>query len=215
MLKRLEWNRKTASAFAVAAALTIVLLVTLAPKEIEIAENITLKPVTWSFQRPSQWTIIDDRLESSYSTGGLSATFHVWISDFLPRVGSLNYDTLRIILEINAMTTNPDSFIESAQVTAQKDNKSKVGWQETDIYLKNLSLVASVDGHWWMKEAYIKLADVNHTSNIYAQTTILWKLLIPTTQSHQLEITFELIYYNGTAYNKVVQPFQLNIIGRG
>jgi len=29
-----------------------------------------------------------------------------------------------------------------------------------------------------------------------------------------LEIAYEIVYYNGTAYNKIVQPFQLNIVGR-
>ena len=213
MIKRLEWNKKTASAFAVAAALTIVLVVALSPREITIAENITLDPVVWTFQRPSQLTIIDNRLESSYSSGGLSATFHMWLSDYIPRAGSLNYDTLRVRLDINATTSNPDSFIESVHIVAHKDQKSQVGWQEDDLYLENLSLVASADGYRWDTQAYIKLAGVNHTGRVYATTTTLWKLLTPNTQSHQLEVAYEIVYYNGTAYNKVVQPFQLNIVG--
>ena len=50
MIKRLEWNKKTAAVFAVVAALTIVLVVALNPREITIAENTTLDPVEWTFQ---------------------------------------------------------------------------------------------------------------------------------------------------------------------
>lgn len=215
MIKRLEWNKKTASAFVVTAALIIVLVVALNPREITIAENITLDPVEWTFQRPhpNQYMIIGDRLEPSYSNDELSATFLMWLSDYLPRVGSLNYDALWVRLDINATATNPNGFIESVHIAAYKDQESKVGWQETDLYLENLSLVAQADGYRWDTQAYIKLAGVNHTSRVYATTTTLWKLLTPNTQSHQLEVAYEITYYNGTAYNKVVQPFQLNIVG--
>jgi len=50
MIKGLEWNKKTAAVFAVAVALTIVLVVALNPREITIAENTTLDPVEWTFQ---------------------------------------------------------------------------------------------------------------------------------------------------------------------
>ena len=215
MLKRLEWNKKTASAFAVAAALIIVLVVVLNPREITIAENTPLEPVVWTFQRPTgeAHVIIEEQLEPSYSSDGLSATFHIWLSDYIPRVGSLDYDSLRVRLDINATTTNLNGFIESVHVVAHKDQESQVGWQEDDLYLENLSLVASADGYRMSTQAYIKLAGVNHTSRVYATTTTFWKLLTPNTQSHQLEIAYEIVYYNGTAYNKVVQPFQLNIIG--
>ena len=216
MIKRLEWNKKTASAFAVTAALIIVLVVALNPREITIAENTMLDPVEWTFQRPdaNQHVIIDDRLEPSYSNDELSATFRMRFWRYLPRGGSLNYDALWIRLEINATTTNPDAFIESVHVVAQKDKESRVSWQEDDLYLENLSLVASADGYRWDTQAYIKLAGVNHTSRVYATTTTFWKLLTPNTQSHQLEVAYEIVYYNGTAYNKVVQPFKLNIVGR-
>jgi len=217
MIKRLNWNNKTASAFAVTTVLIIVLVVALNPREITITKNTTLDPVVWTLQRPdaNQHVIIEDKLESIYSSDGLSAAFYMWLLEYVPRVGSLDYDFLWVRLDISTTTTNPNGFIESVYVVVYKDQESQVGWQEDDLYLENLSLVASVDGYWWAKEAYVKLADVNQTSSVYAETTALWKLLTPNTQSHQLEVAFEITYYNGTAYNKTVQPFQLNIVGRG
>jgi len=200
----------------VAAALTIVLVVALNPREITIAENMTLDPVEWTFQRPhpNQYVIIDDRLEPSYSNDGLSATFLMWVSDYLPRVGSLNYDYLRMSMAINATVGNAGGFIESVHVVFLKDQTSEVDWLETQFDFENLSLAARADGYRMDTQAYIKLVGVNHTGSVRAKAIVRWNLLTPNTQSHQLEIAYEITYYNGTAYNKVVQPFQLNIVGR-
>jgi len=217
-MREIKWSRKKVSVVLLAVVLPIsfVVALQLTEKRITIAENTTLDPVVWTFQRPTgeAHVIIDDRLEPSYSNDELSATFLMWLSDYIPRVGSLDYDVLRVRLDINATVGNAGGFIESVHIAAYKDQESEVGWQKTDLYLENLSLVASADGYRWSTQAYIKLAGVNHTSRVYATTTTFWSLLTPNTQSHQLEVAFEITCYNGTAYNKIVQPFQLNIVGR-
>jgi len=214
MIKRLEWNKKTASVFAVAAALTIVLVVALNPKEITIAESTMLDPVEWAFQRPSGSVIILDKLNATYADG-VSADMYVLMIRYENEsrfVGGCDY--LRISMAINATTSNPDGYIESVNVVAQKDQQSTVDWEETSFDFENLSLAARADGYRMDTQAYIKLADANHTGSVRAKALVMWDLLTPNTQSHQLEIAFEIVYYNGTAYNKVVQPFNLNIVGR-
>ena len=212
MIKRLEWNKKTASAFAVAAALIIVLVVALNPREITIAENTTLEPVVWTFQRPKNSVLILDKLDATYADG-VSANMYVLIIRYLneSQFGDA-YDFLHISMAINATTSNPNGYIESVNVLVQKDQESTLGWEE--IELENLSLAARAVGYRLETQAYIKLAGVNHTSSVHAWTITHWKLRTPNTQSHQLEVAYEIVYYNGTAYNKVVQPFQLDIVGR-
>ena len=218
MVKRLEWNRKTGSAFFVAAALIIVLTVALSPREITIAENTTLDPVEWTFQRPNesaQFVYINDKLNAPYVGDGLSANMYVTIGIYHENDSAYDYnDHLSILTVINATTSNLNSYVESVYVVVQKDNESALGWVRLQLYLENLSLVASADAASWRTEAYIKLAGVNHARSIYAKATAEWSLLTPNTQSHQMEVAFEITYYNGTAYNKIVQPFQLNIVGR-
>lgn len=211
MIKGLEWNKKTAAVFAVAVALTIVLVVALNPREITIAENTTLDPVEWTFQRPSDSVIILDKLDATYADG-VSANMYLLIIRYLSRVSDLP-DHLCVSMAINATTGNPNSFIESVNIVAYKDQQSQVDWLETELHLWNLSLVAQVDGYKWKTQAYIKLGDVNHTSNVRFKEEAYWWLPTPNTQSHQLEVAYEIVYYNGTAYNKVVQPFKLNIVG--
>ena len=153
-------------------------------------------------------------MEYAYSNRGLSASFYMQIIDYIPRTGSFNYDALRIVFKINATITNSSGFTEYVHVVARKDQESLIDWLENDFCFDNLSMIALTDAYRWDTEAYFKLADVNHTQDIYAETTALWELLTLNTQSYQLEITYEITYYNGTAYNRVVQPFQLNLIGR-
>jgi len=214
MLKRLEWNKKTASAFAAAAALIIVLVVALNPREITIAENTMLDPVEWDFQRPSQSIIINNTLKSTYSHGGLQATFHVWLTHYIEGVSD-QLDHMIVALCIDATANNANGFVESVQVVVHKDQESKVDWLETSFKLENLSLTARAYGYSRSTQAYIKLTGVNHATSVHAKATSEWSLLTPNTQSHQLEIAYEITYYNGTAYNRVVQPFKLDIVGRG
>jgi len=216
MIKRLEWNRKTASAFAVAAALTIILAFALSPREITIAENITRKPIVWTFQRPNESVVVLDKLDATYTGDGLSANMYVTIGVYHENDLAYNGDDyLSMLTVINVTTSNLDGYIESVQVAAHKDQESKVDWQETSFKLENLSLAAREDGYSRSTQAYIKLAGVNRTRNARAKASVIWSLLTPNTQSHQLEVAFEITYYNGTAYNRIVQPFQLNIAGRG
>jgi len=218
MIKRLEWNKKTASVFAVTAALTIVLAFALNPREITIAENTTLEPIVWAFQRPNdsvQFVSIDDKLNAPYVGDGLSANMYVMIGIY--HENALAYggcDHLSMLMAINATVGNAGGYIESVHVVAQKDQTSEVSWLGTLFDFENLSLADRADGYRRNTHAYIKLASVNHTSSVHAKATVEWNLLTPNTQSHQLEIAYEITYYNGTAYNKVVQPFQLNLVGR-
>jgi hypothetical protein len=214
MIKRLEWNKKAASVFVVAAVLTIVLVVALNPKEITIAENTTLDPVEWTFQRPSGSVVILDKLNATYADG-VSADMYVLMIRYENQsrfVGGRDYLTMS--MAINATTSNPSGFIESVHVVTQKDQQSTVDWHETSFDFENLSLAAQADGYRMNTQAYIKLAGANHTSSVHARTITHWYLLTQNTQSHQMEIAFEIVYYNGTAYNQVVQPFKLNIVGR-
>ena len=216
-MTKIAWDRKTVSVVLLAVVLPVSLVVAfrLLGGGTRISENITLDPVVWTFQRPhpNQHVIMEDKLEPSYSSDGLSATFYMWLSDYIPRVGSLNYDTLRIKLAMNATATNPNGFIESVCVVFRKDQISRVLWVTTGFNFQNLSLEDLAHGYRWKTQAYIKLAGVNHASSVYARAVALWMLESPNTQSHQMEAAYEIVYYNGTAYNRVVQPFQLNILG--
>jgi hypothetical protein len=205
---------RAALGFTSGVVLTMVLLAALSPRELTIAENTTLDQIVWSFQRPGQDTIINETLESPYFDGGLSANFKIYLAQYIEGVSD-QLDHLYIILSVNASVSSAGDFVESARLFAYKDQISMIDWIETEFKFENLSIVALVDGYKWKTQAYIELADVNHTQAIHARDVIRWSFLTPNTESHRLEVAFEIIYYNGTAYNKIVQLEQLNIVGRG
>jgi hypothetical protein len=218
-MRKVEWNRKTVSVVLLAVVLPISLVVALqlTDRGIVIAENTMLDPVVWTFQRPNesvQFVYIDEKLNAPYVGDGLSANMYVMIGIY--HENALAYggcDHLSMLMAINATVGNAGGFIESVHVVAQKDQTSEVAWLGTLFDFENLSLADRADGYRRNTYAYIKLASVNHTSSVHAEATVEWNLLTPNTQSHQLEVAYEITYYNGTAYNRVVQPFQLNIIG--
>jgi hypothetical protein len=215
-MRKVEWNRKTVSVVLLAVVLPISLVVVLqlTDRGIVIAENTTLDPVEWTFQRPNEPVDILDKLNTTYASDGFSADMYVLIIRYENNSMFIgDYDYLRISIAINAATSNPNSYIESVYVVVQKDNESALGWVRLQLHLENLSLVASADAARWRTKAYIKLAGANHTGSVYTKATAEWSLITSNTQSHQMETAYEIVYYNGTAYNKVVQPFQLNIIG--
>jgi hypothetical protein len=217
MVKMLKWNKKTASAFAVASALIMVMAIMLKPKEIMLAENTTLKPIIWTFQRPNTDVYIDKKLSASFiGGGGLSASMCVAIGIYHKNDSAYDgHDHLSMLMVANVTISNPDGWVDSVYIMVQKDQKSKVDWIETWLYFENLSLVTFADGYMRSTQAYIKLAGMNHAHIVYVEAPTELSLLTPNTESHQFEVAYEIFYYNGTAYNKLVQPFQLNLIGSG
>jgi hypothetical protein len=184
---------------------------------VTISETTTLEAVKWDFKRPDQSVKIGDRLEVLYTNAGLSANIYVLMEHYHESGAPDDNDYLRMVTAINLIATNQSFFIESVHVGFSKDSQSSlVDWLRTYFSFENLSLLGVSDG-WTFeeryKEAYVELAGVNHANSIYFGATAEWSLPTPNTQSHQMEVAYEITYYNGTAYNKVVQLFQLKIVG--
>lgn len=177
---------------------------------IKISETTTLEALKWEFERSSQTVTIEDMLRSSYSSNELSAALHLEVVDYLQHTGAIDYDSVRIVVSINS-TTKPKVSMESVHVIIGEDSRdSRVNWDSSDFYFKNLSLIERTD----YAEAIVRLAGINHPSHIYFSATAFWKLPSLNIRTHQIEALYELTYYNGTAYKKIIQPFELRILER-
>jgi len=186
---------------------------------ITISETITLSEMDWEFERPEHDMYIDNRLESVYVNDGLSAKFRVVIGTYSAnQVVYDGNDIITIGLGLNSTVVNPNSFIESVHVVFRADSQpSKVDFLLTHINFANLSLVDVTSG-WTIeekqKEAYVRLAGLNHPESVFLWATAIWSLQTQSDQTHQREMTYELTYFNGTTYKKIIQPFQLKVAGR-
>jgi len=179
-----------------------------------IKGNMTLAAIEWEFERANQSVLVDNKLDATYADNGFLLTTYIWIEAYSENLQSgTDYDYLTMWIMINASVENPNGYIENVDVTLHKDNQSTLDWPETQCYLENLSLSVRAEGFWWRDEAYLRLAGANKPDNVYLWAMAVWFLPTPNSQSHQMEATYELTYSNGTARNKIAQPFQLKIVG--
>lgn len=183
---------------------------------VTIAETATLTLVNWEIPRPTQSMTISDVLEAPYANDGLSTTFSIIFGTFQESPMSHDdNDYLRMMLEINLIAVEPGAFIEGVSVVFHQDcQPSLVDWISTDINFENLSLLTVSSGWTYgenFKEATVELAGANHPRSANFSATVEWSLLTSNTETHQMEIAFELTYYNGTVYKAIIQPFQLRL----
>lgn len=179
-----------------------------------ISETIPLETIKWTFERPNQTVDIFKVVETFYNNDGLTANPKIHIWDYVDRpYGGYYFDCLYMAISINSTITNQDGFIESVYVILNKDQSSQINWMDTDFHFENLSLLERVYGYKSNMQAYVKLTGANHSNSVYFSSRVDWSLISPNNQTHQMEVAYELTYFNGTVYKKVVQPFQLRIIG--
>lgn len=187
---------------------------------IAISETITLEAIKWEFERPEDYMHIDHILESKYVDDGLSVAFRLIVGIYEEN-STVRYgaDYIALGVSINSTATKPNANIKNIYVVFHTVfQPSLVDWVHTYFNYQNLSLLGISSGRTSeedYQDAYVRLANLNNTERIRFWATAEWSLLTPNTQTHQMGVTYELIYYNGTSYKKIIQPFQLNILGVG
>jgi hypothetical protein len=185
-----------------------------------IAETINLTPKYWTFQRPSEVPeviYIDKNLNSTYADNQILVNFLLILGVYQENNPAYNgRDVVTMRIAINTTSIN-QATIENVYVVFQKDVRdSLVGWLPLYFKLENLSMMShssggTMNGHY--EETYAILEGMNHPSKIVFEGSILWSLTTPNSETHQIELDCEVTYYNGTAYKKIVQSFDLAILG--
>ena len=184
-------------------------------------ETTTLEAVKWEFQRPhpDQSVPIYNDLNATYVGNGLSVTFSLELWKYLN--GSMSWippgDWIDMGIRINATVIEPDGFFDDVNIIFRNDSQpSHVNLLHTSLEYANLSLadIAEERNPESYTKAYVKLSAVNRQNRVYFSAFAQWNLLDASSNIvHQLEVTYELTYYNGTTYNKIIQPFQLKLLG--
>lgn len=192
--------------------LTTLRLTGILSERVAARETITLELVKREFGRPSQTMVLGDVLRSPYASSEVSGVLQLTVADYLEHTGAIHYDTVRIVVSINLTATNLNGSIESVNILFSEDSgRTRVNLDLSDFFLENLSLFEHTN---YNSKALIGLTGVNHPGNIYFSATALWKLPSTVTQTEKMRVSYELVYYNGTFYKKVIQPFQIRVVGR-
>jgi hypothetical protein len=184
---------------------------------IMISKTITLDVVEWEFTRPlhDQFISINESVNTVYDSNDIKVNYRVFIAEYVP--GSWEWippgPYLDMAIEINSSVANAVGFIEKIHVTFKNFQPSNVILLRTFLDPVNLSLIDVMDGSFG-EEGRIFLAGVNHPLETYFSAALFhWFLLTQNTQESQMEVMFEITYYDGTVYSKVIQPFRLRIMG--
>lgn len=183
-----------------------------------ISETKTLEAVMWGIERPSHMIDIRDDVKSFYDDECVSINYSIFVNCYIQ--GFQDYGGSDCVnMKVDVTATANHGFISSINITFWEDyENSEVrfcevqAWPKFYSHVENLSIVDYAH-HLWGKgsKAFMELAGVNHPKSVYFHGTIHWILRSPQNKTHLMEIAVELVYFNGTAYRKIVHPFQLKI----
>jgi len=183
------------------------LLATYILQKLAQPQAVTLEIIEWEIKRPNQTVTLEDALKSLYSNSEMSTMMCVVIGTYSNDDPAFASDFVTMEVTANLTVTIPNGFVESIYIILHKDNQSAIDWVNTLFDFENLSLHR-------VNEAYLELMGLNQPSNVHARAPVFWWLPTPSNQSHQMEATIEFTYFNGTVHKKVIQPFQLSLIGK-
>lgn len=178
-----------------------------------IIETKTLEIIEWNFTRPSeQFLVFDKLLQATIQGNDASGNFNLMIFDYVGNVSIMPAE-VRMMIEINFTTVNSGAFIYSVSITFHENETLPNVWlPEMDLKFQNLSLEVLNYRRGDDFKAHLRAVGVNHPASIFLSALAHWKLR-PINQPHQMEIVYEVVYYNGTAYKKIVQPYHLKLLG--
>jgi hypothetical protein len=174
-----------------------------------ISETISLDTVKWQMERPCAILNLNENIAAHYSTD-ISTHHRIYISNYIyddDAYGSSG--TLSMAPNITVQISK--GFITNLRIVFKESyENSLIDFTDFQYKVKvtNLAIINWTDVK---AESFIDLAGVNYPKNVSFYTPIYWLLYSPFNQTHQLEITSEITYYNGSVFKKVIQPFQLKI----
>mgnify|MGYP001045513598 CR=1 FL=1 len=178
------------------------------PRETEI---ITLEPVSWSMERPSFLVDVDGRIAKNYSDNLASMIVSLYTvkweenSSAAPWFGR---DGLVLQTHVNATVTQ--GYVNSITVSyypMDANTTFYVSKNEWELILYNATVAKIRTSGIYGTDAYVVAQASNSSCYLGMQT--YWVFNDENVANHQLEVTFEIVYFNGTMYRKIVSSMYL------
>jgi hypothetical protein len=176
-----------------------------------ISQTTTLDPVRWEIVRPDGMeTGIDESLIANYENN-VALEPQIWVTQCFnsPLYGSYYLEFL-----INVSATVQTGYVYSLNVTFMEDhNGSYLDLDYPSSFVIQNLTVASYE--YLLKseglKAFVALNSENQPKGVFFADTVDWWFFSPYNYTHSMEANVDLVYYNGSTFNRVIQPFILKI----
>jgi hypothetical protein len=177
-------------------------------------ETITIDAVGWDTTRPAFLKRIDEWAENSYSQSAISASLKVHIDFYFEN--SLSWGGLDGLMFIVYCNVNlSEGYLHSVTVEfTQIDNHAAIdidaGEELDHITATSLSVEKIVD-FVLGKTGYLEATGVDRPKEVFLRFPAAWMFTDENNINHTLSATTTLTYFNGTTYQKVKIPIQMEI----
>jgi len=179
-----------------------------------ISENILLEAVSLNMEKPEHIIHVGDMRTRVYNEDVL-ANFTVYIDDY--HANSWRYGSDYIEVQVDFTASTGEGFINYGNVTFWENYENShayffgdKGWLTYAGHAENLTAKRREGGlSGCGLKAFVELAGVNNPKNVSFRCFLNWVLRRPQNRTNRLEVRFELIYFNGVIFKRIVQPFIL------
>jgi hypothetical protein len=190
-----------------------------------ISETVTVEAVLWELERPDYSMDIDECITSSYNGDGLSVAHVIHILDHKALGYPSEWGGCPVTeIRVNVTADVEDGYVVEVYFESRGDNYTGVnifGGISELVELDNLTVTDYAAFGWYPAKlkgdlkCFIKALGVNNPKHVRLSLPTEWIEASMQYQSHQIEGSLELTYFNGTAYKKVVFPSVVRWIADG
>jgi hypothetical protein len=184
-----------------------------------LPETITVNEATWIIERPSSHVYVDERVENNFTSDVLSAKLSVFIGAYEENAryipfewGSVGRDGVIFRPYINLTFTQGSiesiliSFHPSETTVALYVHSSVPPLREHNLTVTEIEPSEWAENHG---DAFIKAEASRSPCGL--DTQVYWVFDDENNQSHQLEVTLEIVYFNENASQEITIPIVLAV----
>jgi hypothetical protein len=216
-------NRKWASVALLSIVVPVALLasfrLTGVQQEPQIPQIITVETVSWNMTRPEHVDIITigERVKSSYVRNIVSLNLTVLVAEYTENMldypSDGNDDVINIGVSIDARVR--EGFVYSAVVRfSGLDAYARVLIidQKDFTQLQNLRIERVRDSYDGSGDCYLETKRISQQESCSLRTSSFWILTDENNKTHSLTVSAEVMFFNSSAWQKVIIPIQLGAL---
>jgi len=173
-------------------------------------ETITQNAVNWAMERPSYHATIDHTVENEYVTNEIRVGMHVYVWTYYENALAPPYNGRDgICLGVGVNITILKGFgvyLVVKGLPTEGNSTLYISMQFSDLCNVSIVKMKQISD---LEEAYLKAYILSLSS--FAQMQCYWTFNNDALENQTITISFEVLYFDGTVYQKIVSPFNLSV----